>query len=251
MYCLHRGAPARAAQSLRDHPGDMPSLVAMSTDTERTREQDDLPSVDRLLTLSDGVVAIALTLLVLQLRVPPVSHLADPDSASELARQLAKDSDQIISYVISFYVIAHFWLIHHRVFIQLAGQRESLAWWNFAFLFTITIMPFTSDLLGQYASNPLAVDIFAVNLLLASLATQATLDLGRRKGLLTPGSHDLTRRAGLMRTAGATLVLVISMGLAWWNTDAAKYCWLLLALVPRVVDWWSRWRTAAAAGRPG
>ncbi len=220
----------------------------MSTDTERARERDDdLPSVDRLLTLSDGVVAIALTLLVLQLRVPPVSHLAHPDSASELATQLAKDSDQIISYLISFYVIAHFWLIHHRVFSQLAGQRESLAWWNFAFLFTITIMPFTSDLLGQYASNPLAVDIFALNLLLASLATQATLDLGRRKGLMTPGSHDLARRAGLMRVAGATLVLVISMGLAWWNADAAKYCWLLLALVPRVVDWWSRRRTAGTA----
>ena len=70
------------------------------------------------------------------------------------ARQaaLGNGADQLISYVISFYVIAQFWLVHHRVFRRIAGQREGLAWWNFAFLFTITVMPFTSDLLGKYAS---------------------------------------------------------------------------------------------------
>ncbi len=221
----------------------------MSTESRRASPSEDLPSADRLLTLSDGVVAIALTLLVLQLRVPPLS-LADQNSASALASELAKDSDQLISYVISFYVIAHFWLIHHRVFTQLAGQKESLAWWNFAFLFTITIMPFTSDLLGQYASNPLAVDIFALNLLLASLATQATLTLGRRRGLMTPGSHAQAVRDSFLRTAGAAVVIGASIGLAWVNTDLAKYCWLLLAVVPRVVTLWSQ-RHEHRAGRPG
>jgi uncharacterized membrane protein len=66
--------------------------------------------------LSDGVVAIAITLLVLQLNVPLPAALTRPDSARELAAQLGKDADQLISYVISFYVIAQFWLVHHRVF---------------------------------------------------------------------------------------------------------------------------------------
>jgi uncharacterized membrane protein len=56
--------------------------------------------------------------------------------------------------VISFYVIAQFWLVHHRVFRRITGQQEGLAWWNFAFLFTITVMPFTSDLLGKFSANP-------------------------------------------------------------------------------------------------
>jgi uncharacterized membrane protein len=136
--------------------------------------------VDRLLALSDGVVAIAITLLVLQLSVPPPAALADPDSARELAAQLGKGADQLVSYVISFYVIAQFWLVHHRVFRRITGQQEGLAWWNFAFLFTITVMPFTSDLLGKFAENPLAIDIFA-----------------------------------------------------------AKYCWLLLAVAPRLAERWS------------
>src|SRR2546423_4818704 len=142
----------------------------MSTDPAPTPSGEDLPGVERLLALSDGVVAIAITLLVLQLSVPLPAKLHDPASASELATQLGKGADQLVSYVISFYVVAQFWLVHHRVFRQIAGQREGLAWWNFAFLFTITLMPFTSDLLGKYSVNPLAVDIFAVNLLGATLA---------------------------------------------------------------------------------
>src|ERR1700735_2850990 len=164
--------------------GNLGSWAAMCTDSGPASRDNDLPGVERLLTLSDGVVAIALTLLVLQLKVPPPPPGAGALSAAELARRLGAGDDQLISYLISFYIIAQFWLVHYRVFRRVAGQREGLAWWNFAFLLTIPLMPFTSDLLGQYSDNPLAVDIFAVNLLLASLATQATLQFGRRAGLL-------------------------------------------------------------------
>jgi uncharacterized membrane protein len=193
-----------------------------------------LPSAERLLALSDGVVAIAITLLVLQLSVPKLVH---PDSASELATALSKGADQLISYVISFYVIAQFWLVHHRVFRRITGQEEGLAWWNFAFLFTITVMPFTSDLLGKFAGNPLAIDIFAVNLLAATLATQLTLVYGRRRHLLTAQTAQETRTAQL-RVAASTLVIVASIGIAWVNAGAAKYFWLLLAIVPGAADSW-------------
>ena len=126
----------------------------MPADPVSAGPHGDLPGVDRLLTLSDGVVAIAITLLVLQLNVPSPSALTDPDSASKLAVELGKGADQMISYVISFYVIAQFWLVHHRVFRRITGQQEGLAWWNFAFLFTITVMPFTSDLLGKFSEKP-------------------------------------------------------------------------------------------------
>jgi len=96
----------------------------MSADTIPTGPRDELPGVDRLLALSGGVVAIAITLLVLQLNVPEPTKLTDPASASELATQLGKGADSLISYVISFYVIAQFWLVHHRVFRRITGQRE-------------------------------------------------------------------------------------------------------------------------------
>jgi uncharacterized membrane protein len=225
----------------------------MSTESGRASARDDLPSTDRLLALSDGVVAIALTLLVLQLKVPSLPS-ATADSAADLAAALGKGGDSLVSYVISFYVVAQFWLVHHRTFQHLAGQQEGLAWLNFAFLFTITIMPFTSALLGDYSNNPLAVDIFALNLLLASLSTQVTFELGRRQGLLTAGQHEGARRAALLRGAGVAVVLVASMGIAWANPNAAKYFWLLLALVPVAADRWLRRHPGpeqAAAGVDG
>ncbi len=154
----------------------------MTTDFHPGRRRDDLLSVERLLSLSDNVVAFALTLLVLQVTVPPLSQVADRTSATDLAAQLAKQAGHLVSYAIAFYIIAQFWLTHRRVFRHLAGHRDSLAWWNFAFLATITVMPFTSSLLGEYSSNPLAVDIFAANLLLAVLATRVMSVLGRRWG---------------------------------------------------------------------
>ncbi|HTP15522.1 MAG TPA: TMEM175 family protein [Streptosporangiaceae bacterium] len=204
----------------------------------------DLPGVGRLLSLSDGVVAIALTLLVLQLKVPSLPA-SDQTSASELARRLGDGADQLISYLISFFVIAQFWLAHYRVFRQVAGQREGLAWWNFAFLLTITVMPFTSELLGTYSENPLAVAIFAVNLLFASLATQATMLFGRRNDLLIKETDHRALRAGQARSAASVLVICLSIGLAWVNTSAAKYCWLLLIVAPWAADHWSARRVPA------
>ena len=86
----------------------------MTTDTRPVRRRDDLPSVARLLTVSDNVVAIALTLLALQVKVPPLDQVANPDSAADLAAELAKEAGQLISYLVAFYVIAQFWLTHRR-----------------------------------------------------------------------------------------------------------------------------------------
>ena len=219
----------------------------MTTDFHANRRGRDLLSVERLVGLSDNVVAFALTLLVLQVTVPPLSQVADPTSAADLAAQLAKQAGHLVSYVIAFYIIAQFWLTHRRVFRHVVGHRDSLAWWNFAFLATITVMPFTSNLLGEYGSNPLAVDIFAVNLLLAVLATRVMFEVGRRVGLLA-GEID-AREVWALRARAAAIVIVValSVGLAWVNTTAAKYCWLLIP----VVQWAAEHRSARPASRSG
>jgi len=205
---------------------------------EEDEGADDLPGVERLLTLSDGVVAIALTLLVLQLKVPALLPRQD-DSAGALWRELRAGAPQFTSYLISFYVIGQFWLSHHRVFRDITGHREGLAWWNFAFLLSITLMPFTSDLLGAYSDNPLAIQIFSLNLLAASLTTQATYLFARRRGLLS-SDDEPSRRTGQLRTAGLILAVGLSISLAHVNTSLAKYSWLLIAAVPLVAKWLSR-----------
>jgi len=219
----------------------------MPATADSPRRRDDLPGVERLLGLSDGVVAIALTLLVLQLKLPAGAQVTDPRSAADLAAALARQGGQLTSYVISFYVIAVFWLAHHRVFRRAAGHDEGLAWWNFAFLFTITVMPFTSSLLGEYSDNPLSIDIFAANLLLATLATQATLIYGQRREVMTGQPDPRAMRMGLVRVAAVVVAVALSGALAWVNTSAAKYCWLLIAIAPWAANRWYA-RRAPVAG---
>jgi TMEM175 potassium channel family protein len=182
------------------------------------------------------VVAIALTLLILQIAVPTASMLhRHPDSASELASALAKSSDDWISYGVSFYVIAQFWLNHHRVFRQIDKQADGLAAWNFAFLFTISVMPFTSDLLGKFNGNPLAVDIFGFNLFLANLATLLMLEFGDRHELLGPGVKR-DRFASRLHILVGIVVALLSIGLAWYSTTLAQCSWFLFAIVPQLAD---------------
>jgi uncharacterized membrane protein len=168
--------------------------------------------------------------------VPAVDQVHDPDSAADLAAQLGNGSAQLVSYGISFYVIAQFWVVHRQIFRRLGEQEDGLEWWNFAFLFTITIMPFTSTLLGAFVRNPLAVDIFALNLLLASLATEAMVVVGRRKGLLI---SDAKARAGRISAAVVPVVMAVSIGLSWWSTAAAMYLWILIAVAPGIIKRWS------------
>lgn len=193
------------------------------------RNATGVPGIERLLALSDGVVAIALTLLVLQLAVPMV---ADAGSPSQLAHKLGSMRDQFSSYLIAFYVIAQYWLVHHRVFRTVSGHDESLAWWNFAFLLTITLVPFTSALLGKYADNPLGVDLFNFNLLLVTFTTTAVPFVARRKVMVIPTVPHEVFRVGQIRALAVTIVVVASAAVAWVSTDAARYLWILLVLAP-------------------
>ena len=222
----------------------------MTTDPRPAGRQDEAPSAARLLSLSDNVVAFALTLLVLQVKVPLMSQVANTQSAADLAARLSSEGGQLVSYGIAFYIIAQFWLTHHRVFRHIVSHHEGLAWWNFAFLFTITVMPFTSNLLGAYASNPLAVDIFAVNLMLAVLATRVMLFFGRRRDLL-PGGIDAQEVSALkLRGTAVVVVVAVSVGLAWVDVTAAKLCWLLIPVSQLAGEKWSgRFASARAATR--
>jgi uncharacterized membrane protein len=206
---------------------------------------DDTPSVNRVLALSDGVIAIALTLLVLQLHVPAGSSKANSDSAAWLAAQLANGSGELVSYGISFYVIAQFWMVHRQVFRWVGEKEDGLEWLNFAFLLTITVLPFTSSLLGSFEGNPLAVDIFALNLLIASVSTRAMVIVSRRRGTLIPEARD---RDSQIRASVVPVVMAVSIAVSWWSTSAAMYTWILIAVLPGVISRQAARREGKATG---
>jgi uncharacterized membrane protein len=140
--------------------------------------------------------------------------------------------------VVSFYVIGQFWLAHHRVFRYIAGHSESLAWWNFGFLFTITLFPFTSALLGKYPDNALAVIAFSVNLLLASISTTLVVDVAQRMHMLVPQATPAVLRGIRVRGLATAAVIAASIVVAFFSTTAAKYTWILMVVAIRLARRW-------------
>ena len=127
----------------------------------------------RIEAFSDGVFAIIVTLLVLELRVPA---LKDHASAAELGRQLIELAPKFLSWLISFIIVCKFWLNHHHVLSLARNADYALVWLNSIFLMGQSFIPFPTAVMGEYAGNPLAVSlfgcVFALNTLMF-LALQA------------------------------------------------------------------------------
>jgi uncharacterized membrane protein len=221
----------------------------------RVADDENMPGVDRLLALTDGVVAIALTLLVLQLQVPAKEVVGgNLNSPSALWHALDVDGAEFTSYLVSFVVIAQFWLVHHRILRTMRGHSEGLAWRNFAFLLALTLMPFTSDLLGRYSDNPLAITFFAVNLVAISLSTQWIYLYAAGHNLLNEAMRSrFEERVGQVRSLLTVGVVSLALVLAWTDTGLARYVWLLFLVVPvigsRVADRMQAKEAAAVPSR--
>jgi len=138
----------------------------------------------RLAGFSDGVFAIVITLLVLELRLPNVDYAALGPSLLALVPSLA-------AYVLSFLLVGMYWVFHHHAFSLIDGVDGVILWLNIVFLLFISFMPFPTMMLGRFPFQTLPVIFYGVNLLLANLNGLAMLlYLGRHPRLasrrLTP-----------------------------------------------------------------
>lgn len=114
-------------------------------------------NLDRLNALSDGVIAIALTLLVLGIDIP-TDHNFNEDG---LVSFLIKLEPGIIAYLSSFIIISIYWILHHRVYNILKFSNGSVLLLNIIFLLAISLIPFVAKIKSLYPFDPLVVVIFA------------------------------------------------------------------------------------------
>lgn len=191
----------------------------MALDDQDFDSRTELVSTARLLALSDGIFAIAATLLVLNL--DPTLKLDDPTLHGKIA-----------AYVLSFVIVGTFWVGHHRLFSIIHRADARLLWLNIAFLFFVSSLPFVTSVLTSNKEQRGAVgtSVYAVTLALMALVQLAMwlyACAGRRLV-----SDDLPRRVIVNRAVGMTAAFVIfasSIPIAFFvNADLAKYWWLLL-----------------------
>jgi uncharacterized membrane protein len=197
----------------------------MASATPETRDRDPV-GYERTVAFSDGVFAIAITLLVLGIDVPDVP-------GARLGAAIEHILPNLLSYFIGFAVIGVFWLGHHRFFTDLRAFDRRILLLNLVYLSLIGVMPFTTGLLGDYGDWPLAVAVYALNVAAASLVDAAMAVLALRAGLLEAGPAE--RRSLLGRSALVPAVFLISIPIAYADADAAKWSWLALVVLPRLL----------------
>jgi len=138
-------------------------------------------SKNRIEALSDGVFAITMTLLVLDLKVPPETP------ANMLAHAIQHEGHAWFSFFVTFAIASMFWTLQHRVFDLMQHMSHETLIPTFVFLCFVAILPFTTHVLGNYVATPLAFFIYFLNQLAIAIALTVKLELARHHGHLRMG----------------------------------------------------------------
>ena len=186
--------------------------------------------LDRIVFFSDAVFAIAITILVLDIRVPYGL------SPAELPAEVLGLWPKYLSYVVSFLVLAIYWQAHHRVFRPIRGYDGTLVWLNFLFLMAVAFLPFPTSPLGEYGREQVSVVIYAANAAVASLLLSAISWYAGRGHRLVPPDHD-DEESKIRRLQGLAVpaVFLASIGVSFFSPMAAMYSWLLLAITDPII----------------
>jgi uncharacterized membrane protein len=202
--------------------------------TESTKPSNFF-GTERLVMLSDGVYAIAITLLVLDLRLP---ELPTDVSAQAYDAALLDLFPRFFSYVLSFAVIGLFWMAHHRLFRFLKRADGRLSALNLLSLAGVSFIPFPTSLLGQYTSQRTTLVIYALTMAVVGLAYTLMWVYARRRHLLDESLDRQTIRLYTLWPLVTVCVFALSIPVAYLNVSVAMTMWWLI-LIARLV--FSRW----------
>ena len=184
---------------------------------------------DRVLFFSDAVFAIAITLLVVDIRVPEVVLNA--------GHQLYESRDKILSFVISFLVIGLFWMGHHRLFRYITALDRPLIFLNLLFLGAIAFLPYPTALL--FAGNthePAAPVFYAACVAVAGVVELAIwLYATHSKGLVPASVPLAVRRYELAQLLPTPVVFLLSIPVAFIAPGVAPFTWILLVPIGRIL----------------
>ncbi len=205
-------------------PGPIRRGRGRSTDPPKPKAPG-LPK-NRLETLIDGVFAIAMTILVLELRAP------DTLGPGGLAGDLGGLWPRFATFFISFIVLGVYWFANHQVFHFVMRVNRTLVWLNILFLMGIALVPFAASLMGTYPKDPIALSLYGGVLgLLAALGYLIWWYLTGDRGLIEPGlDPELVRKVRLWLAIGP-VITPVAIAVSFVNTTVALLIYITLPAV--------------------
>lgn len=192
--------------------------------------------IERLILFSDAVFAIAITLLVIEIKVPEVEKELISDAA--IGKGMAHLIPRFVGFLISFLIIGLYWTVHHKVFVFVDNYTNKLLWLNLFFLFSIALMPFSSGLYGEYANHvellfPYGFYVFNIcltgffNFLLWRYISNP------KSGISNQSISNARRGYGNFRTLVVPFAFLLSFLLCFWNPIVARYAPVLIPVMMR------------------
>jgi uncharacterized membrane protein len=185
-----------------------------------------LMSKERLEAFSDGVFAVALTLLVLDLHVPSIKNHS---SFQQYIEAIMPIIPNIISFVLSFILIAIHWVSHHYFFSHLRNIPLALVWLNNLFLLWICFMPFPTTMLGEHATDQFPVLLYGINQLLAALTFFAFRDYARKNRLFSDPA--IAKAMGPRHSIPAIIAFTASILFVFISVYVSLVCFIIVPLL--------------------
>jgi uncharacterized membrane protein len=185
--------------------------------------------------LTDGIFAIAMTLLVLELKVPELPKSVAP---GELLHKIGEEAPAIFSFLISFLYCGLLWLMHHLAMHFVRHLQLVLVWLNLFFLMSVSTMPFSCGLLGHYLRNRAAQELYYANMFVAAALLAAQWLVAKHKKLINEDDPRASRVMGQQvlffpAALGAAMVATL------FNPAAGSYAFIAVLLGLRL--WQRQW----------
>jgi uncharacterized membrane protein len=185
------------------------------------------PATSRLEAFSDGVFAIAITLLVLELRVPETGERS-------LAGALAHEWPQFAAYLTSFLIIGIMWVNHHSMFRQIVRADRLLLFLNLLLLLWTALLPFPTELIARYLrtggpDSHVAAAVYSLNLTLAAIAFSLVWTHAVRGRLLAHAMSNREQWRSIARFSAGTLVYAATIGLSFVSAPLTLAVQFLIA----------------------
>ncbi len=206
--------------------------IRPAPDGDPHREPPSL-GLERVVFFSDAVFAIAITLLVLDLKVPA---LPDDASAEAIRDALLANGPSFYAFALSFAVIGLYWMAHWRKFQLIARANQRLLVLNLALLGSVVFIPFPTSLIATFGES-LTTAIYAISLAITGLLGSATLWYAWRAGLVHQDVSAATVRNYTVRGLVVPAVFLASLVvLALFGARAGQLSWLAIPFAQAAVS---------------
>ena len=181
----------------------------------------------RLEAFSDGVIAIIITLLVLEIKVP---HIEGEVTSSAIAAALVKLTPKFLSWALSFFMVLIMWVNHHRIFHEIKQSDNGLMWVNGLLLFFMSFVPFPTAFMGDYFNQSTTMFFFGVCMGMTALAfVLLRLYILKNSHLLKDGTNKENYSKLIKLSLIGPVMYFLGSGLAFMNVYAA---YAVYAIVP-------------------